>query len=281
MRFLIFILLIQSQVILGQDLDSLRKALLKDFKETFSEKSFEIGSMTAKQDSVKNYFEIDIVPQKEGVYLIKQNIKYENGWRYKSNSILNIIKVGKKGISRTFSGIEPNPSFGFTSSVGDTIVIPIYWNNHIVENKFSSGNEREQEIYGEKRKRFNWNIKNNIDELEVVDVSSSYVIYKDVIHESVDHTIEFEAIEPGEFTLQLRNVELPVIIFPKGKSIRKYVTKIVNASYNGLPYDYSRQKIECAILRVGDKINVTFESYVQEIKNPFKPNLKLEINKQK
>lgn len=279
----------------GQDLDSLRKIYFKDFKETFKNESFEIGDMIIKQDSGKSYFEIDIVPQTKKVYAIKQTFKYEDGWGYKNNSILNIIKVGKKGTSRTFSGMEPNPFISYTCSVGDTIVIPIYWDSHIIANKFSSGNNQEYNIWGkidlqtkiwkQEERQLDWDITNNVDELKVIDLFSSYSIHRGLREETVSHSIRFEAINPGKFTLQIGDTKLPIIIFSKGKSIRKYVTQVRghqwedNVTSTALPYDHTKE-IKYAILRVGDKIDVTYNTYIQEIKNPSKSNLKLEINKQ-
>src|SRR5690606_1660614 len=218
-----------------------------------------------------------------------------NGWGYKNNSILNVIKVGKKGTSRTFSGIEPNPYISYTSSVGDTIVIPIYWDSHIIANKFSSGSKQEHDIWGEidlqtkiwkeEKRQLDWDITNNVDELKVIDVFSSYAAHRHPYGETVSHSIRFEAIKNGKFILQIDDVELPVIISSKGKSVRKYVTQVIgsqweeNVTSTGLPYDYKKE-IESAILRVGDKIEVMFIRYVQETKNPSKPKLKLEINKQ-
>ncbi len=279
----------------GQDLDSLKETYLKDFKEAFNKERFEIGKMTIKQDSVKNYFEVDIVPQKEGVHFIKQTFQYESGWGYKNNSILTIIKVGKKGTSRTFSGKRPNPFISYTASVGDTIVIPIYWNNHMVANNFSTGNKQEQDIWGkidldhkqwkQEERQLPWDIKNKVDELKVIDVFSEYAIHRHLREETVNHTIRFEAIDPGEFTLRIGSVEVPMLIFPKGKSIRKNVTQVIglqweeNVSSSGLPYDYTNET-KCAILRVGDVIDVSFNSYVQEPKNPLMISTKLEISKQ-
>ena len=225
MRFLLIILLIQSKVMFGQDLDSLRETYLKDFKETFKNESFEIGDMVIKQDSGKSFFEIDIVPQKEDVHFIKQTFEHEEGWAYKNNSILNVVKVGKKGTSRTFSGKQPNPFISYTASVGDTIVIPIYWNSHIITNKFSTGDKQEQDIWGkidlqnekwkQEERQLLWDVTNNVDELKVIDLFSSYAIHRHLREETVSHSIRFEAINSGKFTLQVGSVELPVVIFSK------------------------------------------------------------------
>lgn len=295
MKYFIFtILIIQFTRLSGQDLDSLSSAYIKDFKETFKNEDFKIGNLTINKKSECVYFEIDIFPQKKGVYFIKQIFEYSEDFGYKNNSILNVIKIGEKQTSRLFNGKEPNPYRSYTGSVGDTIIIPIYWNKHVIANRFSSGNKQEHDIYSKidfdeltvknKERQLNWDVKNNVVELKVIDVFSDYIIHRSLQTETVVHTIQFEAISTGEFTLQIGGAELPIIIFPQGESIKKYVTQVIGhqweerVSSDGLPYDYINQT-QRAILRVGDKIDFRIMEYMQKVKNPLKPNLKLELNK--
>ncbi|MFN8254155.1 MAG: hypothetical protein U0W24_00605 [Bacteroidales bacterium] len=292
--FILFMVLIQFKMLFGQDLDSIGRTYLTAFKETFRHENFVVGNLTIKQLSENIYFEIDIVPQKEGVYFIKQTFEYEKGFGYKYNSILNVVKIGKKGVSRTFNGMEPNPFISFTGSVGDTIIIPVYWNNHVKANEFSTGDERDHNLYGkidigssiwkQEGRQLNWNITNNAEELKVMDVFSDYSVHRDLREETVIHAIRFEAISPGKFILKIGNTELPIIIFPEGESIRIYVTQVVgkqweeNVTSDGLPYHYTKE-VKNAILRVGDKLDFVFLRYGQKVKNPIKLNLNLEVKK--
>lgn len=165
----------------------------------------------------------------------------------------------------------------------------------MVSNKFSTGEEKEREIWGkinfdkttrkDEERQPNWNIINNVDELRVIDLFSDYKIHRDLKSETVVHTIRFEAISSGEFTLQIGNERLALIITPQEENLKKYVTQVIGyqwdegVSSSGLPYDYPKQT-KRAILRIGDIIDFTFMTYKQVAKNPLKPNLEVKVNKQ-
>lgn len=280
----------------AQNLDSLSNKLLEGFKETFKGQHFKIGSLKINKENENTPFEIDIIPEKEGVYFIKQTFEFEEGWGYKNNSILNIIKAGKKEDIRYFNGIEPNASKSFTCAVGDTIIIPIYWNKHIVNSEFSIGEEQEREIYGKidtkqtswknEERQLDWSITNTIDELKVKDVISSYAIHRHLRDESVSHSIQFEAIKTGEFILEIGTFKLPIVIYPKEATIRKKVTQVVGKQWSDRANSYSlpegyNKNIEYALLRVGDIITLPFLSYVQNVKNPLEIDLNINIEKTK
>jgi len=116
-------------------------------------------------------------------------------------------------------------------------------------------------------------------------VYSRFMINRGLQVKTVGHTIKFEAIKTGEFTLQIDSLALPITIFEQRKSIKKYVTQVIgsqwegNVTSSGLPYDYTREE-KRAILRIGDKIDFTFMNYKQERENPLKLNLKLKVIKQ-
>jgi len=130
-----------------------------------------------------------------------------------------------------------------------------------------------------------WVITNRIEELKAIDVYPRYMINRGLQVKAVGHTIKFEAIKTGEFTLQIDSLALPITIFEQRKSIKKYVTQVIgsqwegNVTSSGLPYDYTREE-KRAILRIGDKIDFTFMNYKQERENPLKLNLKLKVIKQ-
>ncbi len=278
----------------GQELDSLSNAYMRDFQEAFRGENYTIGNVTVNQKSEAVFFEVDVVPQEEGVYFIKQQFDYEDGWGYKHNSILNVIKVGPEGTARTLYGKEPNPFLSYTCAVGDTIVIPIYWNAHVVANEFSSGDQQERDIWGKidpdketyknPERQPDWNINNEVEELKVTDVFSSYSVHRGLKNESATHTLQFEAISPGEFLLQVGDSRLPVTIVPRENQITKYVTQVIGrqwddrATSTGLPQGYTKEP-ERATMRVGDTINVAFMAYVQKVDNPQKPDLALTITK--
>ena len=295
-RLLILLLLTPYNIMLGQDLEAIQIAYFEDFKATFKHEHFEIGNMTMRHRSGKGGFEIEIIPQKEGKYFIKQIFTYEDGWGYKNNSILNVIKVGRRGTPRVFNGKQPNSAYSYTCWVGDTIVIPVYWSSHVIANEFSTGDQKERDIWGaldlnkpvwkQKERQMDWEITNHVDELKVIGVYTSYAIHRHLRDESVGHQIQFEAIHPGKFTLKIGDATLPVIIVSHDQSIRKYVTQAVGHQWEervtstGLPLDYMNEP-KHALLRVGDQISLTFNSYVQSVEDPLPQDLKLAVTKKR
>ncbi|MCF6347881.1 MAG: hypothetical protein L3J20_06235 [Flavobacteriaceae bacterium] len=284
------ILFIMTNVLYGQQLDSIKKIVFNDFSKTFKNESFRINddvktTYMNEDNEDEIFFEIEIVPQKKGIYFIKQIF----GWGLRYDSILNIIKVAEKGTPRYFEGTEPDPYTSYTCSVGDTIIIPVYWDKHIVFNEFSTGEELERKILEKidttqtrsEGERLDWNITNNVNELKVIDVfsrTSSHHVYP-----SLYRLITFKAIKSGEFILEIGTFKVPIVIYPQESAIRKKVTQVEGTQYYNSDLRAStrwyKKEPEYALLRVGDFITLTFLEYEQEINNPKKIDLTIEINK--
>lgn len=292
LKILTILLFIMTNALYGQQLDSIKRVVFNDFSRTFKNEYFRINNevKTTYLNEDKIFFEIEIVPKKKGIYFIKQIFEYDKDWGYKNNSILNIIKVAEKGTPRYFEGKEPNPYASYTCSVGDTIVIPVYWDKHIIFNEFSTGEEQERKTWGEidvtlRRlwsERLDWNVTNNVNELKVIDVASLHIRHRGPITETVHHSIQFEAIKSGEFILEIGTFKVPIVICPQESTIRKKVTQVVGLQWeNRVSSSTDRYKIEAeyALLRVGDIITLTFLEYTQEVNNPKEMDLTIEINK--
>ncbi|QLG46975.1 hypothetical protein [Costertonia aggregata] len=284
--FLIVTLFAMTFSSYGQELDSVQKLLFNNFVKVFENEHFAI------QDRVQQkvihdealYFLFKIVPKKEGNYFIKQVFEHKPGWGYKKNSILNVVKAVKKGTPRFFSGIEPSPFNSPTCWVGDTIVIPIFWNKNIVTSDFSKGEKTEREIYGKmdtvstynnRDRQLNWKITNMVNEVKVEGVSSSYAVHRHLKDETVSHNIRLKAIQPGKFILKIGAVRHKLMIYPKDRNITKTVTQVIGLQWEGkttsyaLPPGYSKSHfVPYGKLRVGDTIAFTFLSYVQAVNNP-------------
>lgn len=296
-RLLTALILVFTNMLIAQNLDSLKVTLVKDFHRAFGHMDVQINENVATHyvSEEEVYFKIQVVPQKEGVFFMKQLFEYESGFGYKNNSILNILKVAKQGTSRHFDGLEPNPFGSYTCAVGDTIMIPVYWNKHIIKNKFSDEEEHLQKIYGkidtlrqwnDKTRQLKWTILNKVEEVNVKEVTSSFSIHRGLRNESVFHAIHFEAIKPGKFILKIGERKFKIIIYPKKSIIAKVVTQVVGNQWDdgvtsaGLPYSYDKTNfLKFATVRVGDTLTFSFMSYVQNSNDPISINTKITIEK--
>jgi len=292
-----FLIFMMANVVVGQQLDSLKNHVVEDFSKVFKNEHFSIeDEVTTKyisEDEV--YFVVKIIPKKEGTYFIKQIFEYEKDWGYKNNSILNIIKVAKKGTVRHFSSMEPNPLHSSTCSVGDTIMIPLFWNKHIISTKFSKGNQLEQDIYGKidsvftvknLERQLDWKVKNNVSEVNVEEVTSTYSIHRGLKNESVYHSIHFTALKKGSFILKVGETKHNLIIYPAKATISKVVTHVVGTQWedkvtsHGLPHNYNKQHFVSSMkLRVGDTFVISFLGYVQNVNTPKEVNTTITIAK--
>jgi len=113
LRFLTVFLFAMTTVSLGQELDSVKTRLYEDFSEVYTNESFDIGKeiKTRIMSNDEIYFLIKVIPKKEGVHFIKQITENDSESLYRFNTILNVIRASKKGISRVFIGKGPSPYF--------------------------------------------------------------------------------------------------------------------------------------------------------------------------
>ena len=232
MRLLMSYLLVTLSLSLktfSQDLDKVNRKVLHDFKKQYKNQPIKILSSTINQEQEDiTYFDIEIIPLESRTYFFRQVFQNEDNWGYKNNSLLNIVKVGPTDSTRYFSGIEPNPYRSYTCLIGDTVVIPVYWDNHVIRNKFTATEQRIKDIYGtiefhqgRDTSRIDWNPKLRIQELKIVGFNSSYAIHRGLQEESVNHSIKFEAIKAGEFTIQILDQKMEFSIVPKYTKIKK------------------------------------------------------------
>lgn len=277
----LYILLFMLPVVLfGQS-----SYIKKEFVKTFENDSLKIGKDTVRtgRNGVE-YWLVDIIPQKPGIYYLKHLFINQDDWGYKNNSFLHVLKVAKKGTARFISNTEP--VYGYDCWVGDTIVIPIRLDKHITSHSFSA--ERDA-VYGkihsfitpENKRSLKWYIMSTIPELEFIKIVSSYSVHRGLKNESVNHKVLFQAIKPGHFNISLNEKEYPIIILPKNKSFRKLSTHVLGKMWDDHASSAKNRAYwtEHAILRVGDTIAIDFLNYVQEINKPKKINTTLGVKK--
>ncbi len=285
-------------LLMGQEKRDLSKQLNKKFYNTFKNESFEISDYSIKKaPNGTQYWIIDIVPQKAGVYFLKHLFQYIENWGgYKNNSVMYVIKVGDTGTPRLFSEKEPNPYTSMTCRVDDTISIPVYLDKHIENHEFSLEEEKRiRDIYRKtdtvneyprNSRTPKWKVTNHVEELNFIRINSNFAIHRHLRNESVTHSVTFEAIKTGVFIIKIRNKELPIIIKHRNAKISKLVTQTVGYQWEGngasysLPYKFHKE-MKYALLRVGDILNISFMSYVQNVKNPKVIDLNVSIIKKK
>ncbi|MGD1839591.1 MAG: hypothetical protein ACFB0B_01630 [Thermonemataceae bacterium] len=295
MKYFLFILtfVISYAQMYGQDLDSLSKVFLKDFKETFETENLEVGEVTIRQEEYAVHFDIEVIPKKEGLHFMKQVFTFEQGYGYRNNSILSIIRAGKKGANRYFDSIEPNLYRGYTCVVGDTILVPVYWNKHVVQSSFYKADEQgrewvkplsEQQAVEPRGEQLDWEVTNQVEELQVNQVTSGYATHRSLKTQSVYHTMQLKAIKPGAFTLRIKDRTLPVVIYPSEANIRKLLTLAIGKQWSERATSHSsppgyKKEAQSMLLRVGDIINVTFMMYEEQTDRPVEIDLEVAVNK--
>ncbi len=293
-HILVIAIILFSISIHGQDFEMVRKQIIYELKEVLEKENFEIGKCKMTNKHEKVFFETEIIPQKEGVFFIQHQFEQRIGTDTFVYDYRNIIKVGKKGVSRYLSGrktvYESNNCW-----IGDTIILSVVWMEYMLNNKFTMG--KETGILGEVDSTFkqyrnkqpnrqhDWNFVNHVEELKIIDTVSSYAVFRSLTKFGVNHNIIFEAIKPGKFVLEVGEASLVVNIHPKNKVLKianHIVIGRVSYSYrSGSSYNAKNTSAfpESAELRVGDILQFTFMSYIQHRNEPEIINTDIEIKK--